>query len=138
MSSVKLASLLIVGSLISVVASTVAKKAMSSGDAVENDLQTTAQRINREGPRLIGNDVRLDGAAAGPGRVITYLHTNVVAAITDIDLLAFKTHHTVGIRAQVCSTLRGLLQKDVTMVYQYRDKNGAQIGSISVDKSHCK
>lgn len=137
-SSVRLALILVAASVISVVASTFVKKAMSAGDQVETDLQMTAQRINQEGPRLVGNGVRLDGAAAGPGRSITYLHTNLEASIGDVDKKAFETGYATAIRAQACSAVKALLLKDVTMTYSYRDRNGVPIGSVSVNKSHCK
>ena len=136
-SSVRLALVLIVASVVSVIASTFIKKAMSGSDPAETDLQQTAQRINQEGPRALGNGIRLDGAAAGPGRVITYMHTNVEATVADVDRKAFDTTHAAGIRAQVCATARNLLLKDVTITYSYPDRNGVPIGSIFVDKSHC-
>lgn len=111
---------------------------MSAGDRVEIDLQETAQRINQVGPRLVGNGVRLDGAAAEPGRSITYLHTNLEASIANVDKKAFETGYAIAIRTQACSTVRTLLLKDVTITYSYRDRNGVPIGSVSVDKSDCK
>lgn len=138
MSSVRLVLVLVVGAAISVVASTFVKKAMSAGDQVETDLQKTAQRINQEGPRLVGNGVRLDGAAAGPGRSITYLHTNLETSFADVDKKAFEAGYATAIRAQACAAVKALLLKDVTMTYSYRDRNGVPIGSVSVDKSHCK
>lgn len=137
MRSVRLALILVAASAISVVTSTFVKKAMSAGDQVETDLQKTAQRINQEGPRLVGNGVRLDSATAGPGRSITYLHTNLEASIADIDKKAFETAYATAIRTQACNAAKGLILKDVTMTYSYRDRNGAPIGSVSVDKSHC-
>ncbi len=138
MSSVRLILIVVAASVISVVASTFVKKAMSAADQVETDLQKTAQRINQEGPRMVGNGVRLDGAAAGPGRLITYLHTNLEASIANVDKKAFETGYATAIRTQACNTVRSLLLKDVTITYSYRDRNGISIGSISVDKSHCK
>lgn len=138
MISARLGLILVVAATISVVASTFVKKAMSAGDQVEADLQKTAQRINQEGPKLVGSGVRLDGAAAGPGRVITYLHTNLEASIADVDKKVFETAYATAIREQACKSVRSLLMKEVTMTYSYRDRNGILIGSISVDKSHCK
>lgn len=137
-SFLKLALVLIVASIVSVIASTFVKKAMSSGDQFENDLQKTALRINQEGPRLIGNGVRLDSAAAGPGRTITYMHTNVEASLEEVDRKVFETAYTTAIRTQTCSTAKTLLANDVSMNYSYRDRNGVPIGTITVDKSYCK
>ena len=138
MSPVRLVVVLVVASAISVLASTFVKKEMSASDQVEIDLQKTAQRINQEGPRRFGNGVRLDSAAVGPGRSITYLHTQLDTAIVDLDIKAFETEHATAIRAQACNAVRVLLLKDVTMIYSYKDRNGVPIGRVSVDKSHCK
>lgn len=138
MSSLRFILVIVAASAISVVASVIAKKAVAAGDQVEVDLQKTAQRINQEGPRAIGNGVRLDGAAAGPGRSITYLHTNVEASVADVDKKAFETTYATALRAQACNSVKALLLKDVTMIYSYRDRNGLPIGSVVVDKSHCK
>lgn len=137
-SSVRLAFVLIAASAVLVVVSTIVKKTMAGGDSVEMDLQKTAQRVSEEGPRLIGNGVRLDSAAAGPGRTIRFTHTNVEALLADVDINAFNTKYAATIRAQVCSATPPVLAKGVTMTYLYKDRTGVPIGSFDVTEEHCR
>lgn len=137
MSTFKSLALLIFAAAVAVVAPVIAKKTVSSEDKVLTGLQESARQINQEGPRLIGNGNRLDGAIAGPGRTITYQHTNLEFFASNIDKTAFETAYAAAVRSQACS-LKKLLSQDVTMIYSYKDRNGALIGNVAVNKTHCQ
>ena len=135
----KLVLLIVVASVATTVATTFVNKAMSSGDdVVVEDLKKTAERINKEGPRLIGNGHRLDGATAGPGRSITYFQTNLEATAANVDKNLFETAFAPTIRVNVCKSMADLMSKNVLANYTYKDRDGNSIGTVSVSKSDCK
>ena len=135
----KLVLLIVVASVATTVATTFAKKASFSGeDAVVENLKKTAERINREGPRLIGNGLRLDGAIAGPGRSITYFQTNLEATAKNVDKNLFETTYAPTMRANVCKSMTDPMSKNVLANYTYKDRDGNAIGTVSVSQSDCK
>lgn len=138
-STAKLVSIVVGGSILITIATPFFKKMMSSSeDVVVEHLLKTAERINREGPRAIGNGVRLDGATAGPGRTITYFHTNLEATAENVDKDLFQKIYVPEMTARVCKSMTDVLSKNVLANYTYKDRDGNAIGTVSVNQSECK
>ena len=135
----KLVLIILVAAVATTVITIFVKKASSNGeDAVVENLKKTADRINREGPRLIGNGHRLDGATAGPGRSITYFQTNLEATADNVDKKLFETTFASNIRANVCASMTDSMSRNVLANYTYKDRDGNAIGTVSVSQSECK
>lgn len=113
-----------------------------SPEWVESDLQTVVTEINRDGPILIDEYTRLDGASAGPGLVLTYRYTLIetdVEQILDSTLRDFENDMGKAIRSTTCDDpdTKSLLDAGVRFVYRYNDASGIFVTQIEVDGRDC-
>lgn len=95
--------------------------------------------VNRDMPRTVDRDSRVDSVVVGPGRIFTYMMTLVNHRATDIEWIEFERTVGVSIRNGVCSAefMRVFIRNNVKIVYRYRANDGRIIGDITVLPSDC-
>lgn len=114
-------------------------KALSSAQSLQRRLAEIAGQANGAAPAEIDPDTRLDGARAGPGLRLTIMYTLVNAESNGADSMKFETKLTPTVQAASCANpdLRPLLDQGVVVVLEYRGKQGAQIGTVNVNRETC-
>ncbi len=102
-------------------------------------LQVAVESLNKQTPMMVDNDTRLDSAHSGPGMRFTYNYTLVNYSIAEIDGEEFHHNLAPNIRKAVCEKpeMAVFFRNGITVVYAYRDKNGADITEIVVPPSDC-
>ena len=100
----------------------------------EAKLKALADRINKEGKKLVDEATRLEGAEALPNRTLVYNYSLCTKTASEIPADALDQ----AVRPNVLKTYRShpdmkfFRDNGVTLKYRYRDKNGELIGDISV------
>jgi len=112
----------------------------SASKTPERQLQDIAATVT---PEMVDKDTRLDGASAGPGRVLNYNYTLIFVSADDLNLATVNSNLQGSLRQELVQTFcnswaaRGLRALDLTIRYRYFDKNGQLIGTIETSKRDC-
>jgi len=106
--------------------------AIGNWHSAEGDLDRAAREINATVPKMVDQATRLDGAAAGSGRRLTYNLTLVSLKAQEIDRAAWKQNVAPSIRAHLAQTkgMHTLLAAGVTVVCRYFSSDGTLIDEI--------
>ena len=105
------------------------------GDAlISKELVDCCSQINSTLPMMVDANTRMDNAAPGPGKKITYFYTIVDV---DPDLLNDAMFKQVeeGARGRVkhSSDLKIFRENGVDMRYVYRDEGGRELYEFTID-----
>jgi hypothetical protein len=106
------------------------------GDSFERTLQSDAIELNRTLPKIMGNGIRLDKVAAGPGNTILYnytLMTDEIGIMSSDKLTEFKN----TIHDEVCSKLLDLRRNGTLVSYRYKTAQGTEIAEIQIPTGDC-
>lgn len=106
---------------------------------IENKLIGIANEVTRSAPKMLDTDTRLDGAVAGPGLKFTYLYTlpNIESAQVAPGVFNTKLARTIENSACGSSQLKPFFDSNVSVIYDYRGKDGSRIGSVEVNRIKC-
>lgn len=116
------------------------KKAVSMfqdtfGPSVEQQLEKTVREGNKQLPKMISDDLRIDSASSGPGKRLTYNYS----VLKDTTCRNLRSN-TVGIKQSVCSNkqMQFFFSKGVVVEYTYNDPTGIEQFRIAIDPSDCR
>ncbi len=103
------------------------------------ELEKAAKVLNKNTPKMIDEDTRMDAATIGPGfRINTnYTLPKHSAGEINADQLAQNIRPTLKNYACSKKNMKLLLQYGADFVYLYHDKNGILITSITIDRNDC-
>ncbi len=106
---------------------------------VEDALRQTANLMNRSLPMMVNKRTRLDNAAPGPGKRLTYYYTLVSYSSVDVTIQELKDAMWPTLRTSVCTDPQShfLLQQGVQLVYHYKGSDGGYIGDFALNPSDC-
>lgn len=112
----------------------------SNRDPVIEKMLEASSMVNRDLPRMLDRDTRMDTTIIGPGRKFTYMMTLVNYSSSDIDHVQLKQMLGTSIRNGVCTAefMRVFIRNNVTIVYRYRANDGGMIGDIVVSPTDCQ
>jgi hypothetical protein len=107
--------------------------------SVESQLQRVAADFNRDSGKIVGADTRLDGAAAGPGKLLTVRFTVLNLKRAEVLPAAiFEAREAPAIRDRVCaSDMKQFLAHGVTLKYVYHLADGSPFGEVRIAPAHC-
>lgn len=96
---------------------------------IEETLAKIAAEANKNLPIMTDPQTRLDEIITLPGRKIQYNNTMVDVLAQDIDMDFFKESvgRTLASNVKNHPPLESFRKKNVTFVYRYQDKTGAEI-----------
>jgi hypothetical protein len=105
-----------------------------SSPAVPGRLAQIARQMNAGVPRQLDQNIRLDETVAGPGNRFTYRVTFLNLSKTDIDIADFVAHMKPELinAYKTHPDMEALRKEEVELRYQYRDKDGNQLGTIII------
>jgi hypothetical protein len=103
------------------------------------ELEKAAKVLNKNTPKMVDEDTRMDAATIGPGfRVnINYTLPKHSAGEIDADQLAQNIRPTLKSYACSKKNMKLLLQYGADFAYLYHDKDGMLITSITINRNDC-
>jgi hypothetical protein len=110
---------------------------LRSRSSVDSQLSKLASEMNKKLPIMVDSETRWDTAFARPGRELGYIYTLPGKNKSDVDMPTFqKTIRDMIVNNYRTNAQMGDLRAaKVKLDYQYKDKNGANIGEITVSPS---
>ncbi len=92
----------------------------------DKQMMKTASEINKSCPIMVDAETRLDNTVALPNKTIQYNYTLVNIEKGDIDISEFENYLQPVILNIIKTSpdLKYFRDNDVTMAYNYKDKNG--------------
>jgi Tfp pilus assembly major pilin PilA len=106
-------------------------------ERIQSQLAVSAGQVT---PKMINAYMRIDGAAAGPGRTFTYHYTQMNVDTADhIPAGEFEKNFAPQMKKTVCTSgaLKTLLADDVTVLYDYSAKDGSSLGVVEITRAVC-
>lgn len=106
----------------------------TSNMTFDKAMMKAASELNESCPMMVDQDTRLDNATALPDNSFQYNYTLVNLTKADIGLEDFLAYMKPQITNHVKTNpdLKAYRDNKVTMIYNYKDKNGEFITKISV------
>ena len=98
----------------------------------DSQLSELAIEINKDLPRIIDTETRLDSVTALPNKILQYNQTLINISIEEVNIDDFKTtmYRKVSEFLRTNPELKFLRDKKIGVVYQYSDKNSNEILSL--------
>lgn len=106
----------------------------SQSPSVDEMMVKTASEFNKSCPMMVDQITRMDNAVALPGRIFQYNFTMINMDVASIDKEELKKNLEPVIINTVKTSpeLKLFRDKEITIVYYYRDINGNYMFKISV------
>ena len=97
-------------------------------------LEAAAAEANKSCPVMLDEATRLDNVEALPANTLQYNYTLVTAEKTDFNFEAAKEYIEPGIIENIKTNpaLKIYRDNNVTMIYNYKDKNGEVVWKLAV------
>lgn len=97
-------------------------------------LEAAAKEINKTCPVMVDEATRLDNVAALPGKSLQYNFTLVNSEKSEFNLEAAKQYVEPNIIENIKTNASLKIYRDnkVTLIYNYKDKNGEPVWQLSV------
>jgi len=137
-------ALLSISAFISIInrESTSINKTVSAGKeniSIEQYLLNASNEINKDLPRMLDNNIRLDTTFAGPGREFTYYFSLMSHNSSEIDQVNFYKEMTRQLRTTACSdkNMALYISNGVTFIFKYRGKDGLFFAEIPIKPKDC-
>lgn len=100
-------------------------------------LSRLAEQVNKQGPKMIDDDTRLEGVETLANRTILYKYSIVTKLASEIapDAINQNIRPNVVKAYNTLPDMKLFRDNGVTIVYRYKDKAGELIGDLSVGPS---
>ena len=101
-------------------------------------LKEEIANINKQLPIMVDPSTRLDSATFDKNE-LTYSYTFLNADVTEIELDKFAAELNTRLKINACKNegTKEILNSGKTMKYTYKDKNNADVASVSLTKTDC-
>ena len=118
------------------------QKAISDQEAelkITGELEKAAKVLNKNTPRMVDEDTRMDASTVGPGFRVNINYTLPKHSAGEIDADQIVQIMRPTLKNYACSkkNMKLLLQYGADFVYLYHDKDGMLITSITIDRNDC-
>jgi hypothetical protein len=110
----------------------------SDPGALDDSIARLAAQLNSKTPEDISSEVRLDSVSAKKAE-LTYHYTLVRRSVDEVTSDVFNTRIASTVKERLCrdpQSLR-LLKSGARIGYEYRDRQGAEIGKLSFAQRDC-
>lgn len=108
---------------------------------VDELIQNTVSALNQKAPTMIDVYTRLDKATSGPGLKLTFHYTLINIENSDqMPESMFNVTFVPTLKKAACtsSQMKQLLAKNVPVYYNYQGLDGANIGTIKINRVECE
>lgn len=124
----------IVGVIIGAVVIKVVMNYFNPPVTFDQQLMNAAEEINKTCPFMIDKDTRLDSAIGGPGKTFKYNYTIINYAVEELNVEQLKSELAPDIINNVKTSpeMETFRENEVTIVYNYNDKNGNHLLQLKV------
>ena len=105
--------------------------------SVEDRVRDLADRLNKQGKKMVDEATRLEGVEALPNRTLLYKYSLITKTSSEIpsDALDQFVRPKIVSNYNTLPEMKLFRDNGITITYQYRDKAGQLIGDISVGPS---
>jgi len=123
-----------IGAGVTIIALALMQYFFSQSPSVDEMMVKAASEFNKTCPMMVDQITRMDNAVALPGRVFQYNFTMINMDVASIEIEELKKNLEPVIINTVKTNpeLKLFRDKEITMVYYYRDSNGNYMFKISV------
>jgi hypothetical protein len=123
-----------IGAGVTIIAIAVIQYFFFKSPSVDEMMAKTASEFNKTCPMMVDQITRMDNAIALPGKIFQYNYTliNMDAALIEIEELKRNLEPVIVNTVKTSPELKLFRDKEITMVYYYRDSNGNYMFKISV------
>jgi hypothetical protein len=99
-----------------------------------------ANQINQNLPIMLDSDTRLDSTMVFPGKNFSYYYTLINYTVDEIDIEAFENlmRPIIINNVKTNSDMDDIRKNEVTLNYNYRDKDGVEITQIKITSNDYK
>jgi hypothetical protein len=106
---------------------------------LSNALQRLAAQMNRDMPRDVDEQVRLDRVSTGPGPELIYHYTLRSKRASEVPTGMFNARIAPVLRERLCHDpqMQPLLKSGAAIGYEYRGSDGGDIGKLSFRQRDC-
>lgn len=110
-----------------------------SGIGVDEVLNQLSEKENRQLPRMVNAEMRLDKTVAKPGKHFIRQYTLLNGASAENNRTQFETVIMPDLKNAMCrdQSVNMLLKNGVAVTYQYQSDDAQPIGSIALAPSAC-
>jgi hypothetical protein len=104
-----------------------------------NSLEREIAKANKQFPKQIDSETRIDSVAVGPGKLIIYNYTLVNYSADDVDSDKFQEALAARVRQETCRNreTRPYIRKGYSIAYSYNGKNGNPVATMTVAPEDC-
>lgn len=123
-----------IGAGVTIIALALMQYFFSQSPSVDKMMAKTASESNKTCPMMVDQITRMDNAVALPGRIFQYNFTMINMDVASIETEELKKNLEPVIVNTVKTSpeLKLFRDKEITIVYYYRDSNGNFMFKISV------
>lgn len=113
-------------------------RALASPEEINSALIKTCNEANKELPKKIDNETRIDSLSAG-NKKMTYHYTVLSGRAVDFDHFKFSEIMTTRLSTAACNSddLKPVFRAGITVSYDYKGFDGLPIATIDVTPSQC-
>jgi len=101
------------------------------------ELSAVAKDVNKRTPLMIDDDTRLEKVKAKGNKVLKYQYTMVNYTGAQFDIKKFRGSFKDSLTRHTCSKMKKLLNDGVTIVYNYKAKDGKFLTEVKVNSGNC-
>jgi len=103
----------------------------------ETQLMKVAAELNKNCPFMVDSDTRLDNAVGGPGKNFVYNYTLINHAAVELNIVELKQNMIPSLTNYIKTSedMQTFRKEKVTLKYNYKDKFGAFLFSITIGPS---
>jgi len=101
---------------------------------IESQLMKESAELNKNCPLMIDNNTRLDNTIGGPGKFFVYNYTLIHHTAAELNIVELK-QNMVPVLTNTIKTSEDMQifrREKVTLKYNYRDKQGVFLFSITI------
>ena len=114
-----------------------AKWSNESKIQIQKRLEDLANQMNRNCPKKMDSETRLDKVTTGPGRRFNYYVTAMKDTSDTVDIAQIEDVTTPLILKEYCSRVNLLYVNDTTLSYHYSGNDGSYIGTFEIAPDEC-
>lgn len=103
--------------------------------SVDRALELTAAEMNKRAPMMVDPQTRLDKTSTAPNKTLVYHYTLVSLRKADLkqDDLVSKLRPGIIANYKTNAQMKTLRDNNVTLEYQYSDKEGVEVAKFAVN-----
>jgi len=106
-----------------------------TGSSIEREIA----KANKQFPKQIDAETRINNVAAGPGKLITYNYTLINHQAVDLDADKFQKAMADKIKQETCRNreTQPYIKNGYSIAYSYKGNDGNPVATVTVVPDDC-